>query len=469
MENPSAGTQGSDSGITIIDPGYIVPVRPSGVVLEDYSVVIDQSTILALLPRQEAEMAYPSAAVIKLPDHALLPGLINMHTHSPMTLLRGYADDMSLHNWLREHIWPAEQEFVGPSFVSDGATLAIAEMFRAGTTCFNDMYFFPMEIAGACLDAGIRSSIGVPLIEHQSVGDHDVDTYFAQGMELHREWKSEPLLNFTFAPHAPYTVSDETLRRVAADSRDLGVPVHMHLLETEWEIKHSLQHHDKHPLLRLKELDLLNSRLLAVHMTQLSSEDISVLADVGAHVIHCPQSNLKLASGICPLAPLIDAGVNVSLGTDGAASNNDLDLLSEAQTAALLAKGISGNSEAVNAFQALEMMTINGAKALGMENSIGSIEPGKEADLMAINLDYPETQPLHQVVSQVIYAASRGQVSDVWVAGQRVLESRQLTTIDLEQTMGNARVWQTRLAKFNGQPGGQPGRKNGRYGRPTKF
>jgi 5-methylthioadenosine/S-adenosylhomocysteine deaminase len=449
MDKPGTAQPDQHTRITLIHPRYLVPVRPQGVVYDTWSVAITDDLIVRLLPRDEAERSFPAAEVIELPDHVLLPGLINMHTHSPMNLLRGYADDMSLHVWLRQHIWPAEQEFVGPEFVTDGTRLAIVEMLRGGTTCFNDMYFFPDAIASACQEAGIRASIGVPLIEDQSATTTDIDEYFEQGLELHRKWQAEPLLSFTLAPHAPYTVTDETLQRVATYSEERDIPVHLHLLETEWDIKHSLQHHDMHPLRRLKELNLLNSRLQAVHMTQLSMEDISTLAESGVHVVHCPQSNLKLASGICPLASLLEAGINVSLGTDGVASNNDLDLLAEAQTAALLAKGISGNAEAVNAFQALEMMTINGARALGMDTSIGSIEPGKAADFCAIDLSCPETQPLHHVVSQVIYAASRRQVSDVWVAGRRVLESGQLTSIDLEETTSQARQWAARLRVFD--------------------
>lgn len=447
--------------VTLIHPRYLVPVRPPHVVHDAWSVATIDDVIVQVMPRDDAEQAYPAAEVIELPDHVLLPGLINMHTHSPMNLLRGYADDMDLHVWLRQHIWPAEQEFVGPDFVTDGTRLAIAEMLRAGTTCFNDMYFFPDAIAQACRDAGIRASIGVPLIEDQSVNATGIDEYFEQGLELHRKWQTEPLLSFTLSPHAPYTVTDQTLRRVAGYSDELNIPVHLHLLETEWDIKHSLQHHDLHPLRRLKELNLLNSRLQAVHMTQLSTEDIASLAEAGVHVVHCPQSNLKLASGICPLTALLEAGINVSLGTDGVASNNDLDLLAEAQTAALLAKGISGNAEAVNAFQALEMMTINGAQALGMEDRLGSLEPGKAADLCAIDLSHPETQPLHHVVSQLIYAASRRQVSDVWVAGRRVLESGRLTSIDLEATTHQARLWATRLRVFdaaNRERNGEPSR-----------
>ncbi len=437
-----------NSRLTLIHPRYLVAVRPTSIVLENHSIAIEQGSIVSIMTRAECEQTYPEAESVELPDHVLLPGFINMHSHSPMTLLRGYADDMDLDVWLREYIWPAEQEFVGPSFVADGARLAIAEMFRGGTTCFNDMYFFPDVLGETCLATGIRASIGVPLIEIQAAWAPDIDSCFEQGLRLHDDWQSESLLNITFSPHAPYSISDETLRRVAIHSRELNVPVHLHLLETKWDIEHSLQHHGVHPLDRLRNLDLLNSRLLAVHVTQLTSEDIDQLAQSGVHVVHCPQSNLKLASGICPLASLLEAGVNVSLGTDGAASNNDLDLLSEAQTAALLAKGISGNAKAVDAFQALEMMTINGAKALGIDKLTGSIEVGKAADLCAIDLSCPETQPLYHVVSQVIYAASSRQVSDVWVAGRRVLHCGQLTTIDLEEVTRKARQWQSRLSGF---------------------
>jgi 5-methylthioadenosine/S-adenosylhomocysteine deaminase len=436
---------------TLIHARYTVPVRPRNAVYEGYSVAIGNDEILAVLPRAEAESLWPGAEGIELPDHVLVPGLINSHTHSPMTLLRGYADDMELHVWLKEHIWPAEQEFVGPEFVADGTRLAIAEMLRGGTTCFNDMYFFPDASIEACLDAGMRASIGITIIEIESAWATDVDSYIEKGLQLHERWKSQPLISFTLSPHAPYTVSDGTLQRISTLSRELGFPVHMHLLETEWEIKQSYQHHDLHPLLRLERQGLLNSALQAVHMAQLSSDDIEKMAATGAHVVHCPQSNLKLASGICPLAALIEAGVNVALGTDGAASNNDLDMFAEAQTAALLAKGISGDAQAVNAFQVLEMMTINGARVLGQGDRIGSIEKGKQADLCAVDLSAPETQPLHHVVSQLIYAASRRQVSDVWVAGRRLLDSGVLTSLDLDAVIRSARKWQSRLAGFEEQ------------------
>jgi 5-methylthioadenosine/S-adenosylhomocysteine deaminase len=423
-------------------------VRPRQLVYEDHCVAIAGDEILGICPLAEARARWPDAEMIELPDHVLIPGSVNAHTHSPMTLLRGYADDMELHDWLKEHIWPAEQKFVGAEFVADGTRLAIAEMLRAGTTCFNDMYFFPDSTIETCLETGMRSSIGITIIEMESAWATDVDSYVRKGLRLLDRWKSQPLVSFTLSPHAPYTVSDETLDRISTLSAEWELPVHMHLLETEWEIKQSLQQHDLHPLSRLDRHGLLNSNLQAVHMAQLSAEDIERLAGVGAHVVHCPQSNLKLASGICPLVPLMKAGVNVALGTDGAASNNDLDLLAEAQTAALLAKGVSGDAQAVDAFQVLEMMTINGARALGLEDSVGSIEPGKKADLCALDLSAPETQPLYHVVSQIVYAASRRQVSDVWVAGKRLLESGQLTTIDLDAVIRSARKWQARLARL---------------------
>lgn len=434
------------SDITLIHAPYIVPVRPRGVVYEDHSVALRKDVIVDVLPHAEAVRTWPEAERVELPGHVLLPGLINAHTHSPMTLLRGYADDMELHVWLKEHIWPAEQKFVGPEFVTDGTTLAIAEMLRAGTTCFNDMYFFPDATIEACVEAGMRASIGITIIDMESAWATGVDAYIEKGLRLVEKWQSEPLISFTLSPHAPYTVSDETLSRVSELSKEHGFPVHMHLLETEWEVKQSHQQHDLHPLNRLEEHGLLNSKLQAVHMAQLSSDDIDRLAREGVNVIHCPQSNLKLASGICPLAALLKAGVNVALGTDGAAANNDLDLLAEAQTAALLAKGVSGDAKAVDAFQVLDMMTINGAVVLGLGDVTGTIEPGKQADLCALDLSAPETQPLYNVVSQLLYAASRRQFTNVWVAGKRLLDDGQLTTIDLDAVLSSANQWQSRLA-----------------------
>lgn len=434
--------------VTLINAGYVVPVQPYSGALKNHSVALADDLIVAVLPTAEALQKWPESETIDLPGHVLLPGLINAHTHSPMNLMRGFADDIELHVWLQEHIWPTEARFVGPDFVADGTRLAVAEMLRSGTTCFNDMYFFPGSTIDVCHEVGMRVSAGITIIEMESSYASNVSTYIEKGLQLYDRWRDDPLVSFTLSPHSPYMVSDDTLERIADLSQEMGFQVHMHLLETEWEIKQSLQQHDLHPVSRLRRHGLLNQQLMAVHMAQLSAEDIDHVAQSGASVVHCPQSNLKLASGFCPVAALMKAGVNVALGTDGAATNNDLDMLGEAQTAALLAKGVAGDAKAVNAFQALEMMTINSARALGMADRLGSIEPGKQADLVALDLQQPETQPLHHVVSQLIYAASRRQVSDVWVAGKRLLESGELTTIDLGEVMQSASAWQLRLAQF---------------------
>ncbi|MEJ2383428.1 MAG: TRZ/ATZ family hydrolase [Xanthomonadales bacterium] len=433
--------------VTLIDAGYVVPVRPRGQVLEAHSVAVCGDRIAGIVPREEAQARWPEADRVELPGHVLLPGLVNAHTHAPMSLLRGYADDMALTTWLQEHIWPAERRHVAPEFVRDGTRLAVAEMLRSGTTCFNDMYFFPDATIDVCREVGMRASIGITIIEFESAWATSVDRYIEKGLALLDAWGADPLLRFTLSPHSPYTVSDDTLARIAALSRERALPVHIHLLETEWEIKQSYQQHDVHPVSRLEQQGLLNERLQAVHMVHTSADDIAKIAATGASVVHCPQSNLKLASGFCPVGALLDAGVNVAIGTDGAASNNDLDLLAETQTAALLAKAVAGDARVLSAGQALEIMTLNGARALGMADDIGSIEAGKQADLCAIDLATPATQPLHNVVSQLLYAASSGQVSDVWVAGRRVLNSGRLTTIDESEVLASAERWRARLAR----------------------
>lgn len=438
---------GSKTPVTLIHPAHVLPVRPAGALLEGYSVAVRGDTIEAVLPRVDAEQRWPHARSIERPGHVLLPGLVNAHTHAPMTLLRGFADDLELNVWLKDHVWPAENRFVGPRFVRDGTRLAVAEMLRSGTTCFNDMYFFPDSTIEVCREVGMKVSVGITIIEFESAWASGVDRYIEKGLQLFQEWRQDPLIRFTLSPHAPYTVSDDTLERIAGLSADHDLKVHIHLLETDWEIKQSFQQHNLHPLTRLQNHGLVNDRLQAVHMAQLSQEDVEKIVGAGASVIHCPQSNLKLASGFCPVEALHAAGANVAIGTDGAASNNDLDMLAETQTAALLAKGVAGDPRAIDAFTALEMMTINGARALGMDHQTGSIEPGKKADLVALDLRAPETQPLHNVVSQVIYAASSRQINDVWIDGRQVLNSGRLTTIDLDEVLASAEHWHQRLAQ----------------------
>jgi 5-methylthioadenosine/S-adenosylhomocysteine deaminase len=432
-------------GTVLLLPRLLVPVRPRLQVLDDMAVVIERELITAVIPRCDALVRYPDASRIELPEQVLVPGFINMHTHSAMTLLRGYADDLNLQVWLNDHIWPVEKAFLSPEFVHDGSMLAIAEMLRGGTTFFNDLYFFPEVTAAAAVETGMRACIGIPVIDVPTVWAASESEYINKGLEVSASWKAEPLLSTSFAPHAPYSVGDAALGRIAELSEDLDMRVHMHVLESSWEVSESLQKHGKTTLKRLEDVGLLNERLLAVHMTQLNGTDIEALSNKSVNVIHCPESNLKLGSGICPVANLLEHDVNLALGTDGAASNNNLDLLAESRSASLLAKGYAADPCVLDAFQTLEMLTINAAKALGKEDLLGSIEAGKLADLCAIRLDTLQTTPMYDVISHLIYAASSQQVSHVWVAGRMLLQDKQFLHIDTEDIIDRANFWAKKI------------------------
>ena len=430
---------------TLIHAGWIIPVEPAGLVLEQHSIAIHDGRIRAILPGDEARRAYRGETELDLPGHALIPGLINAHTHAAMTLMRGLADDLPLMEWLQGHIWPAEQRWVSPEFVQAGSELAVVEMLRGGITCFNDMYFFPEVTARVAAAAGMRCVAGLIVIDFPTAYAAEADEYLHKGLALHDEYRNDPLIRTAFAPHAPYTVSDGPLERIRVLADELDIPIHMHVHETATEVEQSLKDHGKRPIARLDDLGLLGPRLVAVHMTQLEDEELAAFADSGAHVIHCPESNLKLASGFCPLQKLLAAGVNVALGTDGAASNNDLDLFGEMRTAALLAKGVARDARAADAATVLRMATLNGARALGLGDETGSLEVGKWADLCAVALDEAETRPLYHPVSQLVYAASRQQVTDVWVGGEHVLKGRALTRLDEEAVLHRAGLWGQRL------------------------
>ncbi|GAB4170174.1 MAG: TRZ/ATZ family hydrolase [Wenzhouxiangellaceae bacterium] len=427
-------------------PDWVVPVVPEGRVLADHAVLVDDGRIQGVVPAADLDADWPQAERVALPGRVLIPGLINMHTHSAMALLKGLADDLPLMRWLEDHIWPAEQRLMGPEYVRAGTRLAMAEMLRSGTTCFNDNYFYPDVTAQAAISAGMRVVVGMPVIAFPTRWAQSEDEYFRRGLEVHANFSGEARVRVCFAPHAPYSVSDSAFRRIATLAEELDTLVHLHLLEAAGEIAQSRKEHGKHPLDRLEALGLLGPRLLAVHMTQLAPEDLPRLARAGVHVVHCPDSNMKLASGICPVAELDRHGVNVCIGTDGAASNNDLSMLQEMRQAALLAKVASGDPEAVPAARALSMATIHAARALVLEDRIGSIEVGKQADLTAIRLDVIESQPLHDVISQIVYAVQSSQVSDVWVDGRRLLADRELTTLDEAEILDSCSRWQARIS-----------------------
>lgn len=430
----------------LIEAGWVVPVEPHGVVLEDHAVAVRDGAIVALLPRDEARGRFEAAETVSRPDAALMPGFVNAHTHNPMTLLRGVADDLPLKTWLQDHIWPIEAAVIGPEFVADGVTLAIAEMLRGGTTCVNENYFFPDVQAAVYKRHGFRARVGLPVIDFPTAWAKSDDEYFARAGEVHDQWRDDPLISTAFAPHAPYTVSDANFERVRMLSDQLDVPVHLHLHETAQEVEQSLAEHGQRPIARLDRLGLFNDRLIAVHMTQLTDAEIHLCRERGVSVVHCPESNLKLASGFCPACALERAGVNLAIGTDGCASNNDLDMFGETRTAAILAKAVAQDASALDAATALRAATLGGARAIGLDHLVGSIEAGKQADLVCVELSALETQPLHHVHSQLVYATGRHQVSDVWIGGRARLRSRELVDIDAAALVANARQWRTRIA-----------------------
>ena len=429
----------------IIHARWVVPVDTHHRLLEYHSVVINDGRIVALIPQDQVKQQYTAATEQHFDQHCLMPGLINNHTHTAMSLLRGLADDLPLMSWLNDHIWPAEKRWVSDAFVEAGSELAIAEMIRGGTTCFNDMYFFPDATARVVDQSGIRASLGMIIIDFPSAWADNVEEYIHKGQQLHDHYRHHSRITTAYAPHAPYTVSDGTLEAVIMNAEELDVPIHMHIHETAGEISQSVEQYGVRPLERLKQLGLLSPRLTAVHMTQLNAQELNWCADAGVHIAHCPESNLKLASGFCPISKLVQHGVNVTIGTDGAASNNDLDMFAEMRQAALLAKAVAGDASTIPAQTALEMATINAAKALGIENVTGSLETGKVADMIAVDFSDIESQPCYDVISQLVYATGRDKVTDVWVDGKQLLKDRQLTTLNQANIIQNTNNWADKI------------------------
>ena len=431
----------------LIDARWVITVNNQNDVLTDHSVAIDKGRIIDILPSSVAQDRYLAKTHQKLGDKVLMPGLINCHTHSAMSLLKGYADDLPLMNWLENHIWPAEAKWVDEEFVHDGAELAIAEMLRSGTTCFTDMYFFPDVIASAVNQSGMRAAIGMIVLDFPTVWAQNADEYIEKGMRLKDEYREHTRIKTIFAPHAPYTVSETTLKQIQMLSDEMDVPITMHIHETQAEVDQAVEQNQKRPLQSLNDLGLVSPNLIAVHMTALDDAEIKMLAENNAHIVHCPESNLKLASGFCPVGKLLDAGINVCLGTDGSASNNDLDMFGEMKTAALLAKGVSGDASCASAAEVIRMATINGAKALGLDKEIGSIEVNKEADLIAVDFSGLESQPVYDPVSHLVFNTGRDQVTDAWVKGRQLLKERSLTRLDEDEIIRKTRAWNDKIAK----------------------
>jgi 5-methylthioadenosine/S-adenosylhomocysteine deaminase len=436
---------------TLVTARWVVPVEPAGCVLDDHAVAIRGGRIVAVLPAAAARSRFAAAEILARPDHVLLPGLVNAHTHAAMVLLRGRAENLPLGRWLRSTVWPLERRWVDPEYVRDGTTLAIAEMLRAGITCFADMHLWPDVVAQTAAAAHMRASVGLVVTEVATRWAGTADEYIDRGMHLRDQYQGDPLISTHFAPHAPYSSSDVTLTRVRRLADELDLPIAMHLHETAYEVEQSLQAHGRRPLARLAALGLASPQLVAIHMTQVTAEDMDTLAGSGASVVHCPESNLKLGSGVCPVARLLGRGVRVALGTDGAASNNDLDLLAEARIAGLVSSGVAATPGDLVAADLLRMATLEGARTLGLGELTGSLEPGKWADLCCINLRAARSWPVHDPITAVIYAASAQQVTDTWVAGRQVLAGGHLRYIDESAILERAEAWRARLDATAGQ------------------
>lgn len=426
---------------------WVIPVEPHNIYHENYAVAIHEGRIIDLLPNDAAQAKYQATESIHLTEHVLLPGFINAHTHSPMTLLRGLADDLALMDWLNNHIWPAEKAWLNEQFVKDATELALAEMIRCGTIGFNEHYFYHDKIAETTIKAGMRARIGILVLEIVDVGATSAEDLIRHGRQFIEKYKDHPTIQVSLAPHAPYSVGDDALLKINDLAKEYGLPIHMHVQETAFEVNQETVKYSKRPMKRLQDLGLLSPKFQAVHMTQVNEEDLAILVETGTSVVHCPESNLKLASGFCPVNQLLKAGVNVALGTDGAASNNDLDMLGEMRTAAFIGKAVAQEDTAVSAADALRMATLNGAKALQWENETGSLEVGKSADIIAINLNDLNTQPVYNPISQIVYAAHQHQVTDMWIQGRPIMRERELKTLDETAILTKTKEWQKKIRK----------------------
>jgi len=431
----------------LINGQWILPIEPTKTLLKNHSIAVDQDTIIEILPTEQAQQYYEAKTIIHRPNHIILPGLVNAHTHLAMNLLRSYADDLPLFEWLQNHMWPAEAKIMNEDAVRAGTALALAEMIRGGSTCFNDMYFFPLQLEEIAIKYGVRGSVGQMVMNVKNNWASDEEDYLKKAEQCYAKRTQHPLISWAMTPHAPYTNSDDSLLRAKALADQWRQKINIHLHETQMEVEQHIQQHGMRPLQRLDKLGLLSDQCIAVHMVHLTADDIELVKARNVHIVHCPESALKLGSGIAPIPELVAKGVNVAIGTDSAASNNDLDMFSEMRTAALIAKGSHQNPALLPAEQVLTMATLNGAKALGLDDKIGSLLPGKQADMIAVNLDHPFTQPIYHPVSLLVYAVNCMQVSDVWIAGRQLLEKGNFTCLDYAEILADSQIWFERCKK----------------------
>lgn len=429
----------------IIHAKWIITCEEQNKELTNHAIAIKDGNIVGILPSAEADKQWQSSSVQHFNTHALMPGLINSHTHISMNIFRGLADDLDLMDWLTNHIWPAEGKWVSHDLVYDASSLAMAEMIRCGTVRFNDMYFYPEATAKAAEVAGMHAHVGMTIIDVPTAWAKTTDEYFAKSLEFYQQYKNNPMVTPTFAPHSTYTVSRENLIKVNELAMQHNLKINIHLQEVKSEAEQTMAKYGLRPLELLDSINMVSPHLIAIHMTDIQNNDMTILQNKKPSVVHCPESNMKLASGICPTQKMLQAGINVALGTDGAASNNDLDMIGEMRSAAFLGKLASGDPKAVSAETAIKMATLHAAKALGVDAVAGSLTVGKIADIIAIDLEQIETQPLYHPLSAIVYAASRQQVTDVWIAGKKVLDNRKLLTLDEKELLNKAQSWRNKI------------------------
>ena len=414
----------------IVEAPWVLPVAPQNVALADHGVAVRDGRILAVAPQADLAEQFEPAEHVHVDEGILTPGLINAHGHAAMTLMRGAGEDLPLQAWLSERIWPLEAKLVNAEYVRVGTTLGMAEMLLSGTTTFTDMYFYPEVVAEAVRQAGMRAQLAFPIFDGVNAWASGLDDCFSKGLALHDAYRNDDRVMVAFGPHAPYTVPQKALEKILMLSQEIYLSVHIHLHENAAEVAEARAAHSQSWVEKLADIGLINPQLQAVHMTQLEPNEIELVAAGGAHVVHCPNSNLKLASGICPTTALGEAGVNVAIGTDGAASNNTLDMAAEARTASLLAKHHSERADAGGVDTTLAMATLHGARALGREDDLGSLEPGKLADIACFQPDGFAALPLYDPMASFVHGAPHHKATHVWVAGDAVVRDGRLTGID---------------------------------------
>lgn len=425
----------------IVHAEHILTMDKDLTVIHDGGVAVDKGKILAVGLYAGIAAEYESAVIVGGRARVIIPGLINTHTHAAMVSFRGLADDLPLKVWLEKHIWPAETRWLGPEFISDAIELACLEMLKAGVTTYSDMYFFGDSAGKATKRLGMRAVLGSGILDFPTAAAKTADEYLEKAEAFSLDWRGDELITTSIAPHALYTCSKETLKKAKALSEKLSLPMHIHLSETEWEVKEIISRHGKRPVEYLEDIGFLDDSVLAAHCVWVDDREIDLLAERRTGVSHCIESNLKLASGIAPVVRMLNSGVKVTFGTDGAASNNDLNIISEMSTAAKVHKAVSGDTTALDSRTALLMATRWGAEAIGLGSITGSLEPGKYADLVVINLDKPHLTPVYDIYSHITYSAMASDVETVIVNGRVVLNDRELKTGDEDSILRRARAW----------------------------